>query len=426
VEIDSAELTRRADLRAVAKEAWDIFHERYVDNPAIDWLLLRTRFDRRRVTSEEELHDTIDWLLSQAGDQFTRFLSPSELSSMKDDVEGVMCGVGIVFTAETHGWRRTKRVVVKEVVGKSPAAEAGLSRGDEITAIDTSSIRRMSIDDATSRLLGKDGDKVSVSFIRCDDDVELSVTLTRRRFDVPTVSGEPVLVPGVGRVGFIQVREFAANTGLQARRAVRRLIKTGPVDAFVIDLRNNSGGLVDQAVEFAKVFLEREHVVVRFVGRGDIVTTESSDIGWFCRSRVRVPCAPVVILVDETTASASELVAAALRDNCRAVIVGASTYGKGSVQAIAQLSDGSGVAITVARYRTPSNSPIRSGRGLRPDLYKPDLADDVGAVMQLLGRSPRRFKWVQAKLSLCAVPQDAFDAAGLGRLASTLHPKQRR
>lgn len=402
-------------LRRVANEAWSIFEERYVDSPRLDWKRVKSRLDRRPIRNEVELQDSLEWMLAQAQDQFTRFLPRSELESMKDDIDGEMCGVGIVFDAETHGWRRTKRVVVKEVVKDSPAADAGLSRGDEITAIDMASIRRMSVDEATNRLLGKEGNKVSVSFVRCADDLELSVTLTRRRFSVPTVSGEAVVVSGVGRVGFIQVREFAVSTALHARRTVRRLLSSGVVDAFVLDLRGNSGGLVDQAVEFAKIFLPRDEVVVRFVGRDDEVTTERSALRWLCRQRIRVVSQPVIILVDESTASSSELVAAALRDNCRAVIIGSSTFGKGSVQAIAQLSDGAGVAVTVARYRTPRDKGIEVGHGLKPDMLRGNMALDSSVVNQLLGRpgglramlgvarTRGRMNWVRFRLASCDV-----------------------
>lgn len=403
--IDSATIARRAELQKVAHEALEIFRERYVDNQNINWDRMRERLDRRKITNERELYASIEWMMSQAGDQFTRFLPPTELDTMKDDIDGEMCGVGIVFDAETHGWRRTKRIIVKEIVSNSPASDAGISIGDEISAIDLASIRRMSVDEATNRLLGKEGQKVSISFIRCDDSVELSVTLTRRRFTVPTVSGESVVVAGVGRVAYLRVSEFAANTALQARRVIRSLYAEGrPFSVVVLDLRGNAGGLVDQAVELSRVFLSKEHTIVRFVGRNGEVTTENGGARWLRRARVRVLEEPLIVLVDETTASASELVAAALRDNCRAVIVGSSTYGKGSVQAIAQLSDGAGVAITVAQYRTPGDSPIEAGRGLKPDLYKPSLPSDASCVAKMFAKHPRRMRWINTRIRACCPP----------------------
>lgn len=326
---------------------------------------------------------------------------------MKDDIDGEMCGVGIVFYAEAHGWRRTKRVVIKHVVRNSPAAEAGLLTGDQITAIDMVGVRRMSFDEATSRLLGKEGKKVLISFCRSasDKSVHLNVMLTRRRFEVPTVSAEMVEAPGVGRVGYLHVREFAANTASQTKRAIKGLRGKGGVKLWVLDMRGNSGGLVDKAVEVAKVFLDGGRIVVRFVGRGGEISMEKCD-QWRWRKGVTVTKEPMIILVDSETASASELVTAALRDNCRAVVVGNSTFGKGSVQAIVPLSDGTGVAVTVARYRTPRNKGIEMGRGLRPDLFKGNLAEDgQGVVKELFGKGGgRRMRWVAGKLGKCVAP----------------------
>lgn len=398
-----AEQTRRRLLQ----EAWEVFRERYVDESAIDWGRLKRRVEVKKLRSDRDLNYALEWLFSHADDPFTRFLSASQLESMKDDIDGEMCGVGIVFYAEAQGWRRTKRVIIKHVVKNSPAAEAGLMTGDQITAIDMVGVRRMSFDEATQRLLGREGRKVLISFCRAveGERIDLNVTLTRRRFEVPTVSAEILDEPTVGKVGYLQVREFAANTASQARQAVREISGGGAV-LFVLDMRGNSGGLVDKAVEVAKVFLERDRIVVRFVGRNGAMTTERC--GWrLWRPRVHVTKVPMVILVDNETASAAELVAAALRDNCRAVVIGNSTFGKGSVQAIVPLSDGTGVAVTVARYRTPKDKGIEMGRGLRPDLFKNNLAEDgASAVKELFGKSgARRMRWVVGRLGKCVAPE---------------------
>lgn len=396
-----AELSRRK----LIDEAWSIFQERFVDQDTIDWRRLRRRLEARPCDSEADQHRTLEWLFSHADDPFTRYLSAEQLESMKDDIDGEMCGVGIIFNAETQGWRRTKRVTIKDVVRNSPAADAGLQRGDQITAIDMMNVSRMSVDEAMMRLLGKEGKKVLISFRRCFDGLEVNVLLTRRRFEVPTVSVERLHAPGVGDITYLQVREFAAKTAAQTRAAVRAL---GPQRSalFLLDMRGNSGGLVDKAVEVAKVFLERDNIVVRFVGRDGAMTTERCGWHMWWRTRVRVTEEPVVILVDGETASAAELVAAALRDNCRAVVIGNCTFGKGSVQAIVPLSDGAGVAVTVARYRTPRDEGIVMGRGLRPDLFRNNLAADGDEVVkQLFGRGgARRYRWIVSKLGKCSCP----------------------
>lgn len=399
--------------RKLLDEAFQVIRERYVDERAVNWPRLEKRLKSRALHSDEQLSAAMTWLFENAHDPFTRYLTPAQLDAMKDDIDGEMCGVGIVFNAEKAGWWRGKRVVINHVVRNSPAADAGLMKGDWITAIDMISISRMSFDEATSRLLGKQGDKVLISFSRNLGNpgrAELNVLLTRRRFEVPTVSAERVQVPGVGNVAFLQLREFAANTAAQTRAAVRGM--AGSVDLFVLDMRGNSGGLVDKAVEVAKVFLDRDRIVVRFVGRDGAQTTERC--GWrLWRPRVQFTKEPIVILVDAETASASELVAAALRDNCRAVVVGNTTFGKGSVQAIVPLSNGAGVAVTVARYKTPRDHSIVMGKGLRPDLFKSHLAEDpVGAVKDLFGRGgARRLKWIVGRLGKCVAP----DCEGQGK-----------
>lgn len=398
-----AEDTRRRRL----EEAWEIFRERYVDENAIDWGRLQRRVEAKRLDSDRDLQQALEWLFSHADDPFTRFLSAHQLESMKDDIDGEMCGVGIVFYAEAQGWRRTNRIVIKHVVKDSPAAEAGLRTGDQITAIDMVKVKRMSFDEATQRLLGKEGRTVLISFCRAmkGNRIDLNVTLMRRRFPVPTVSAEILDEPTVGRVAYLQVREFAMNTASQTRQAMRAITGSG-AGLLVLDMRGNCGGLVDKAVEVAKVFLERDRIVVRFVGRNGAMTMEKC--GWrLLRPRVHVTKMPMVVLVDNETASAAELVAAALRDNCRAVMIGNPTFGKGSVQAIVPLSDGTGVAVTVARYRTPKNKGIEMGRGLRPDLLKNNLAEDGASVVrELFGKSgARRMRWMAGKLGKCVAPE---------------------
>lgn len=439
-----AQLQLERHNRRVAEEAWAIFRARYVDASRLDWVRLRFRLDRHRLNTDDDLHAALTWLMERAHDPFTRYLPAWQLAAMKADIDGEMCGVGLVFSAARRGpslpsWRggtAGRSVLIRQVVPRSPAERAGLQAGDCITAIDMVPVHRLSFDEATTRLLGPPGKKVLVSFRRDTSSPELSVLLTRRRFAVPTVSARRVMVRGVGPVAYVQVREFAARTAAQARLALKETCADG-VRAIVLDMRGNAGGLVDRAVELAKVFLARGRIVVRFVGRDGIVTTERTTWRvwpiWRARERARnarLTEQPMIVLVDGETASASELVAAALRDNCRAVVVGRRTFGKGSVQAIVPLSDGGGVAVTVARYRTPCDDGIVMGRGLRPDLYRADLADDGEEVVrEMFGRAARRrYRWIATRLSKCQPPglsrasalPDGEDATGMRLVAMTV------
>ena len=386
------------------EEAYGVFRERYVDQNALDWSSIEKKIYAKPLASEKQLRSTLEWLFTRA-DPFTRFLSQEQLDSMKADIEGQMCGVGIVFNAEIGpGWfGGSKRVVIKHVVKNSPADEAGLLKGDRITAIDMVGVESMSFDEATARLLGQEGKKVLISFTRASDNTntKISVLLTRRKFEVPSVSYETVYLPQIGHVAYLQLREFATNTAAQTRTAVKNLAPD--VDVFVLDLRGNSGGLVDKAVEVAKIFLSRDSIVVRFVGSDGVETSERC--GWrLWGPRVNVTKQPIVILVDSETASASELVAGALRDNCRAVLVGNSTFGKGSVQAIVPLANDAGVAVTVAKYLTPKGNSIERGQGLKPDVYWNNMKDDGNdAVHELFRRGGvKRLKWIHRKLSKCS------------------------
>ncbi len=400
------ELAAIAARRRIAEEAVTVFQTRYVDADGVSWERMRRRVEQATLRNDAELESLIRWILSCAHDAYTRYLPTRELDGVRDGIEGAMMGVGIVFSAETRGWRRTQRVLVKHVVRGSPAHDAGLQRGDEIVAIDTHRVTSMRVDDAAARLAGttrpdRARGRVLLTFVRRpQEDRELSVLLTRRRFSVPTVSHEIVTVPNVGDVAFLQVRDFAARTATHARRALFQAMAGGDLALVVIDLRGNAGGLVDQAVTFAKMMLPRGRTVVQFVGRGGATSVE--------RTRSKFPIQgniPIVVLADERTASASELVMAALRDNCVAVAVGTRTFGKGSVQAVVPLSDGAGVAVTVAAYRTPKGKRIADGIGLRPDWFRGDLAEDKEAVLQLFGRNAaRRYRWIGAKLRKCEPP----------------------
>lgn len=455
--------------RHVIEEGWEILKEQFVDDASIDWEAIHRRLQRRvkKMRTDEDLEQILDWLYTRAGDPFTRYLSHRQLEAMKGDIDGQMCGVGIVFNAERHGWfLRDKRVVIKQVVPGSPADEAGLVCGDQITAIDMTNISELSFDEATTRLLGKVGRKVLLTFRR-ENDMELSVLLHRRRFQVPTVSAELV----GDDVCYVQIREFAMNTTKQMHECLHRIMKTRQkkhvnmtmmngmgaqpdgghemndrLKLLILDLRGNSGGLVDKAVEVARMFLQPEETVVKFVGRSGTITVETGrDTRWWLlwslwrqlssvmpvflstwrttHGGISTMYETMVILVDSETASASELLACALRDNCKALIIGTTTFGKGSVQAIVPFSNGGGAAVTVARYLTPKDHAIGLGNGIRPDWVAFKIPSEPPLIVERLFGGPRigrilglnkkpptasyqklnkkQIKWIKAKLESC-------------------------
>jgi len=430
ISVENSELSAISARRRIAREAMNVFEGRYVDKNSIPWERIERKIERSSLKSDKELENLIRWILSCANDVYTRYLPSGELDGVRDGISGAMEGVGLIFSAETKGFRRSRQVIVKHVVRNSPAFDAGLLKNDQIVAIDTIRVSSMRIDDAAARLAGKFVSKdkngnnkarkkgqVLITIVRDNDQRELSVMLTRRRFAVPTVTHELVKInPNeellassasvssslsqvpTGNVAVIQVRDFASRTAIHARRALRKAVTKGNLVGIVLDLRGNSGGLVDQAVSFSKLFLPRNRTVVQFIGRDGAISKEQTRID---RPYV-LP--PVIILVDERTASASELVLASLRDNCVGISIGTRTFGKGSVQAVVPLSNGTGVAVTVAAYRTPHGNRIADGVGIKPDWFKSDIQDDAsGIVKQIYGKHPKkRIDWVNSKLDRCS------------------------
>lgn len=398
--IEQQETNRR---REILDEAFEILRDQFVDDIDLPLKSIHRRLHQRPLKSDVDVDKSLYWLFSRTEDPFTRYLPKQQLNAMQSDIEGSMCGVGLIFTAERRYYGLTKRIIIKQVVPQSPADKAGLRCGDRITAIDMIDVGRLSFDETTTKLLGQEGRKVLVTFKRLNSNQELSVLLERQKFEVPTVSVEII-----GDIGYIQIREFASNTCIQVEKALRTIRKNNnAMSALILDLRGNSGGLVDKAVEVAKLFLNENDIIVRFIGRDNHVFIEKCNrqmpwlLSLFRSSTLHTE--PVIVLVDGETASASELVAAAVRDNCRGIVVGRNTFGKGSVQAIVPLSNGGGAAVTVARYRTPKDEGISAGNGIQPDWLKDDLGDEGTVIVEsLFGNRPqKRMNWLGGKLKKC-------------------------
>ena len=293
----------------------------------------------------------VEGMLKALGDRWSSYYDPSEYASFEDALEGRYSGVGL--------WVRPSRdgVLVSSVQTESPAAEAGIAPGDLITSVDDWPASSSSVGEVVQRLRGPAGTSVTVRIVR--EGVAREVAVTRSVLEASDVTVEH-LADGVMR---IDVRTFTRGVG----RNIRDAMNTDPeshVGGVILDLRGNPGGLLDEAVEVASAFLDGGPVVsyeqrdapdrtLNAIGAGDTQT-------------------PVVVLVDGGTASAAEVVAAALQDRSRAVIVGSRTYGKGSVQEPSVLPDGSAIEFTIGRYLTPAGRVI-DGRGIEPDVLVDSL-----------------------------------------------------
>jgi len=292
-------------------------------------------------------------------DPHSSFLTPDELDALRNRTAGQFVGVGLEV-----GMRDGRITVIAPLPG-GPAEAAGVQNGDVITHVDGKPTRDWTLGDAVERLRGKAGTTVKMRVRREGERKPLEFELERAVVDLVSVKQE-MLEPGYG---LIEVRSFVRNVGHDVRKAYDTLVEENDgeeLDGLVLDLRNNPGGLLGEAVDLANVFLER----------GLIVSTEGRDgfelASHDADSRRAYIHVPLVVLVNGGSASASEIVAGALQDHRRAVIVGTQTFGKGSVQNIYDLEDGSGLKLTIARYYTPSHRGIQ-GLGISPDIVAQDV-----------------------------------------------------
>ena len=321
--------------------------------------LFGTVLDRIRADYVEEVSDAelikaaIDGMLSSL-DPHSSYLDEEDRERLDVDTRGEFGGLGIEVTME-GGY-----VKVVSPIDDTPAAKAGLKPNDLIIALDGKSVRGMALSDAVKLMRGKVGEKIKLT-VRRGEDTPFDVEIIR---DVIKVS--PVRARAEGKVGYIRVSSFSRQTEPNLVKAVKQLrdeIGTD-IEGFILDLRNNPGGLLDQAISVSDAFLEKGEIVStrgREKEKAQRYNAESGDI---------TDGLPLVVLINGGSASASEIVAGALHDHNRAILIGERTFGKGSVQTIQRIPGHGAIRLTIARYYTPSGISIQA-KGIEPDIIVP-------------------------------------------------------
>ncbi len=285
-------------------------------------------------------------------DPHSVLLSPEVFKEMQTQTGGKFGGLGIVVGL------RDNQLTIINPMEDTPASKAGLKTGDRLIRINEESTVNMSLSDAVQRLRGEPGTDVALWISRKGWTEPRRVELTRAIINIESVESHMLSQ----KVGYVKIKSFQANTHSDLKRQLEALHKkSGGMSGLVIDLRNNPGGLLDQAVKIADTFLD-EGTIVSTVGFGNKIRDENK-----ATKRNTEPRYPIVVLVDPGSASASEIVSGALKNHDRAVIVGDTTFGKGSVQVIYELGDGSAVKLTIAQYLTPGDVSIQSV-GIVPDV----------------------------------------------------------
>jgi carboxyl-terminal processing protease len=284
-------------------------------------------------------------------DPHSSFLDPDSYREMQVETSGSFGGLGIEITLKDD-----ILTVVSPIEG-TPAHRAGLVTGDRIVKIDGLATKDMQLPDAVKRMRGKPGTKVTVSIVREGWTEPRDFEITREQIRVHSVRTHDL---GSG-IAYVKLRQFQEQTPGDLAAALERFSKSG-MKALVLDLRNNPGGLLTAAVEVTEEFIDDGKLVVYTEGR-----VRNQNMRFSAHAKKSYPSLPVVVLVNQGSASASEIVAGALQDWGRAIVVGTQTFGKGSVQTIIPLSDGSGLRLTTAKYFTPKGRSIH-GTGITPDI----------------------------------------------------------
>jgi carboxyl-terminal processing protease len=285
-------------------------------------------------------------------DPHSQFMDPDTYNELKVDTEGKFGGLGIEITIKDG------LLTVVTPIDDTPAWKAGLKSKDRIVKINNDLTRDMSLIDAVKKLRGKIGEIVTITVLRESEKKLLEFKIVRGVIKIQDIKGERILENGIG---YIRLVEFRENTAQEMDKALIKLKKAG-LSALILDLRNNPGGLLDSAVEVSERFLEKGKVIVSTKGR--IVSQNMEFTAGYSNPILEIP---MVVLINEGSASGSEIVAGALKDYKRAIILGVKSFGKGSVQTIIPLTDGSALRLTTSKYFTPAKKMIH-GIGIFPDI----------------------------------------------------------
>ncbi len=359
-------------------EAWRIINQAYVDDSfnQQNWWKLREKTLHQNLNNRETTYKAIREMIAGLEDPFTRLLVPSQYQSLRTSTAGELTGVGLQITINTE----TDHLEVIAPIEGSPAAIAGLQPHDQILEIDHEPAANFTLDDAAERMRGEIGTAVTLTVQKNRSGVLQpleEVVLKRDRIELHPVLSEVRQGSQQENIAYIRLNQFNANATREMRKAIQDLEQQG-VAGYILDLRNNPGGLLQAGVDIAELWMDPQPIVYTVDRHGVL--------GSFSAIREPLTHKPLVVLVNHGTASASEILAGALQDSGRAKLVGETTFGKGSIQSLFDLSDGSGIAVTIATYETPSHRNINKV-GIQPD-YEVSPDTDAAVAAAAIAQDP--------------------------------------
>ncbi|AIQ94771.1 S41 family peptidase [Prochlorococcus sp. MIT 0604] len=342
--------------KEVIDHVWQIVYRDFLDSNGkfqkSNWINLRKEVLSKTYSDSNEAYDAIRDMLSNLDDSYTRFLEPKEFNQMRIDTSGELTGVGIQIVKD----KESDDLIIISPIEGTPAFDAGIKARDKILSIDDISTEGMNIEDAVKLIRGQRGTKVKLEILRGSK--SFFKTLSREKIEIKSVSSKVNQTKNGLLIGYVRIKQFNANASKETRDAIKDL-ETKKVAGYVLDLRSNPGGLLESSIDISRHFINKG-VIVSTVSKDGLKETKKGNGQALTKK-------PLVVLVNEGSASASEIVSGAIKDNKRGKLVGKKTFGKGLVQSMRTLVDGSGLTVTVAKYLTPNGTDINKS-GIIPDI----------------------------------------------------------
>ena len=357
--------------KEVIDHVWQIVYRDFLDSNGkfqkSNWINLRKEVLSKTYSDSNEAYDAIRDMLSNLDDSYTRFLEPKEFNQMRIDTSGELTGVGIQIVKD----KESDDLIIISPIEGTPAFDAGIKARDKILSIDEISTEGMNIEDAVKLIRGQRGTKVKLEILRGSQ--SFFKTLSREKIEIKSVSSKVNQTKNGLSIGYVRIKQFNANASKETRDAIKDL-ETKKVAGYVLDLRSNPGGLLESSIDISRHFINKG-VIVSTVSKDGLKETKKGNGQALTKK-------PLVVLVNEGSASASEIVSGAIKDNKRGKLVGKKTFGKGLVQSMRTLVDGSGLTVTVAKYLTPNGTDINKS-GIIPDIevrmnINPILQREIG------------------------------------------------
>ena len=356
------------DRNRLAAETWRTVDENFLDRTfnRQDWYKLRIETVKKKYDTDEEVYDALKNMLSKLGDRYTRYLPPAQYTALMNSATGDVTGVGLELALLEDG-----TVQVNNIAEGSPASslkseidtEKQVLPGDIVTNVDGSSTSGLSAEEVAALIRGKEGTKATLRLSREHKDTKkvIDISVTRKAFKLKGVEWSKETINGK-KTGLISIKSFSTQTRDDVINAMESIEKGDDLDCIVIDMRNNGGGLLQGGIQVANLFLPPGKIVVYEVGKDGNSQAQMTLPDSIPSADPHLPDTKtkLYVLVNKNTASAAEVLAGCFKDQGRGTLIGEKTFGKGVIQNLQSLRDGSGVAVTIARYETPNHNNINN------------------------------------------------------------------